>query len=111
MYQPNSPVDELANLRARIAELRAREIVLESRFIELRDTGPFTGFSGNVVVNQTTHEVFDISKLPSTVLNDTRFYALRQITSVRIEPHDDINGHSMLAGIGDTVTSHAIEHR
>ncbi|MFT6168599.1 MAG: hypothetical protein ACJAR9_000709, partial [Celeribacter sp.] len=46
MYQPNSPVDELANLRARIAELRAREIVLESRFIELRDTGPFTGFSG-----------------------------------------------------------------
>lgn len=111
MYQANSPVDELSNLRARIAELRARETALEARFIELRDTGPFTGFSGDVVVSQTTHEVFDISKLPNAVLNDARFYSMRQVTSVRIEPHDDIDGDSLFAGISDTTAPNAIEHQ
>lgn len=111
MYQPNSPVDELASLRAKIAELRARETVLEARFIELRESGPFTGFSGDVVVDQTTHEVFDISKLPNAVLNDTRFYSLRQVTTVRIEPHEDIDKQSLFAGIGDARAAHAIEHQ
>jgi hypothetical protein len=37
----NSPVDELAQIKNSIVELRAREAALEARFIELRDAGPF----------------------------------------------------------------------
>jgi hypothetical protein len=111
MYQPNSPVDELASIRAKITELRAREATLVARFIELRDAGPFTGFSGDVVVNQAAHEVFDISKLPNAVLNDARFYSLRQVTSVRIEPHEDIDSRSLFSGISESRAAKSIEHQ
>lgn len=89
MYTANSPVDELAKIRSQLAQLRARETTLEARFIELQASGPFTGFSGDVIVDQTAHEVFDISKLPNAILNDARFHSLRRVTSVRIEPHID----------------------
>ncbi|MBU2868656.1 DUF4315 family protein [Pacificibacter marinus] len=111
MYQPNCPVDELAKLRAKIAELRARETTLEARFIELSNHSTFTGFSGNVVVSHSIHDVFDISKLPETILNDPAFYARHQVTSVRIEPHDDIDSQSWIAGIGKPAASNMIEHR
>lgn len=111
MYQPNCPVDELAKLRAKIAELRARETTLVARFIELRDQGRFTGFVGNVVVSDTAHDVFDISKLPETILNDLAYYARRHVTSVRIEPHEDIDSPSWIAGIGKPAVSNMIEHQ
>jgi hypothetical protein len=111
MYQPNSPVDELASIRAKIAELRARETTLVARFVELRDAGPFTGFAGNVVVDQAAHDVFDISKLPTALLNDARFYSLRQVTSVRIEPHEDIDSRSLFSGITEARVAHSIEHQ
>jgi len=111
MYQPNCPVDELVKLRAKIAELRARETTLERRFIELRNQGTFTGFAGNVVVSHCAHDVFDISKLPETILNDPAFYARRQVTSVRIEPHEDIDGQSWIAGISQPAASNMIEHQ
>ena len=111
MYQPSSPVDELVNLRAEISELRARETTLEARFIELRDQGAFTGFSGNVVVNHAAHDVFDISKLPDAILNDPAFYTLRHVTSVRIEPHEDLASQSWLAGLGVDRAPRVIEHR
>lgn len=111
MYQPNSPVDELANLRTKIAELRARETTLEARFIGLRDQGTLTGFSGTLVVNNAVHDVFDIAKLPDAILNDPAFYTLRHVTSVRIEPHEDINGQSWLAGIGVAPAPQVIDHR
>lgn len=111
MYQTNSPVDELVTLRAKIAELRARETTLETRFIELRNQGHFTGFSGRVMVSHAAHKVFDISKLPEAILNDPAFYALRHVTSVRIEPHEDINQQVWLSGGGTACAPNLIEHR
>ncbi|WP_148087088.1 hypothetical protein [Pacificibacter maritimus] len=95
----NSPVDELAQIKNSIAELRAREHALETRFVQLRNSGPFSGFAGELVIEQTAHEVFDIAKLPDTVLNDPRFYSLRQVTSVRIEPHEETNSHALFAQV------------
>lgn len=111
MAQQNSPVDELANLRARIIELRAREATLEVRFIDQRNQGFSTGRSGNVVVSHTSHHVFDISKLPDAILNDPALYTLRQVTTVRIEPHEDIGNQSWLASAGVTNAASLIEHQ
>lgn len=88
MYMTRSPVDELARLRAKIAELKAREAVLESRFLETEGSGRYPGFTCDVVVTRTAYQVFDISKLPEELLNDERFYATKHVTSIRIEEHD-----------------------
>lgn len=108
MFMPNSPVDELAGIRAKISELRARETALVAQFVQLQNTGPFVGFAGDVVVDETTHEVFDISKLPAAILNDARFYSMRKVTTVTIEPHEDINRHSSFAGFASK-SAHAVE--
>ncbi|WP_417273469.1 hypothetical protein [Celeribacter halophilus] len=89
MYMTRSPVDELARLRAKIAELRAREAALEARFIECNDTGRFPGYTCDVVVSRTAYQVFDISKLPQEMLDDDRYYATKHVTSIRIEDRDD----------------------
>lgn len=111
MYMPNSHVDELAKIRGQIAELRARETTLEARFIKQRSSGPFTGFSGYVVVDQTAHEVFDIAKLPDAMLNDTRFYSLRHVTTVRIEPHETVNTRSLTAPRMSTTSLQSINQQ
>ncbi|NIY80352.1 MAG: hypothetical protein HWE33_07470 [Rhodobacteraceae bacterium] len=96
MYMTRSPVDELARLRAKIAELRAREAALEARFIEGNDTGRFPGYSWDVVVSRTSYQVFDISKLPQHILNDDRYYATKHVTSIRIEDRDESDAVIML---------------
>ncbi|MBW6418075.1 hypothetical protein [Celeribacter sp. PS-C1] len=98
MYMTRSPVDELATLRAKIAELRAREAAVEARFIEGNDTGRFPGFTCDVVVSRTAYQVFDISKLPHHILNDDRYYATKHVTSIRIEERDDSDAVILLGG-------------
>lgn len=89
MFMTRSPVDELASIRNKIAELRAREAALEVRFLEMNDTGRFSGFNAEVVVERNSHEVFDIMKLPQEMLDDPRYYATRHVTTVRIEERED----------------------
>ncbi|PTQ72504.1 hypothetical protein [Celeribacter persicus] len=88
-----SPVDELARLRAKLAELRAREAALEAGFLTFSGTsgtvGRYHGLTCDVVVSRTGYQVFDISKLPSEILHDARYYATKQVTSIRIEEHGE----------------------
>ena len=108
MFMPTSPVDKLEGIRAKISELGSCEAALVAQFVKLQNTGPFVGFAGDVVVDETTHEVFDISKLPAAILNDARFYSMRKVTTVTIEPHEDINRHSSFAGFASK-SAHAVE--
>ncbi|WP_434286574.1 hypothetical protein [Celeribacter sp. SCSIO 80788] len=84
-----SPVDELARLRAKIAELRARESALVAGFISAHAPGRYHGLTCDVVVSHTAYQVFDISKLPPEMLDDDRYYATKQVTSIRIEDHEE----------------------
>ncbi|AVW91569.1 hypothetical protein DA792_11175 [Celeribacter baekdonensis] len=108
MFMTRSPADELASLRAKIAELRARETALEARFIEMNDTGRFVGFSYDVVVSRTAYQVFDISKLPDSILNDDRFYATKHVTSIRVEPRDETDAFMLPQHAGEEFD--VIEH-
>ncbi|WP_158401953.1 hypothetical protein [Celeribacter indicus] len=85
---PRSPADDLARLRAQIAVLRAREAALEARFLEMNETGRFPGFTCDVVVSRTGHEILDVSKLPAGIVDDPRYRTTRHVTSVRIEARD-----------------------
>ncbi|TNE62953.1 MAG: hypothetical protein EP336_18570 [Rhodobacteraceae bacterium] len=84
-----SPVDELARLRRKIAELRAREAALEAGFISSCASGRYHGLTCDLVVSHTAYQVFDISKLPPDTLGDDRYYATKQVTSIRIEERED----------------------
>lgn len=90
MFMPRSPADELANLRNRIAELRAREAALEARFIEMNDEGRHIGYLADVIVERRAHDVFDITKLPPEIQNDPRFHTVKHVTSIRVEPRDTV---------------------
>lgn len=89
MFMSRTPVDELARLRAQISELRAKEAALEISFLEMNDTGRFIGFHSDVVVERNTYDVFDITKLPKSILDDKKYYAQRHVTSVRIEAREE----------------------
>lgn len=91
MQIPRSPVDELATIRACIADLRSRESALEIGFLGHSDSDRFAGFSYNAVVERNSYEVFDIANLPKHILNDPRYYSRREVTTVRLEPLDDEN--------------------
>ncbi|MGC8202836.1 hypothetical protein ACP2AV_09055 [Aliiroseovarius sp. PTFE2010] len=86
MFMDRSPADELARIRARIAELRAREAALKAAFIEGNETGRFEGFAHDVVVQRTEQEVFDITRLPGEILENPLYYRTRFVTEVRTEP-------------------------
>ncbi|WP_439105430.1 hypothetical protein [Celeribacter marinus] len=86
----HSPVDELAQLRRKIAELRVRESMLEAAFLQTRETGVFHGYRANVRIERSLQDVFDITKLPAQIVDDPHFQSTRVITSVRIEPRLDV---------------------
>lgn len=81
-----APADELAEVRAQIATLRAREAALEAAFISMRDSCHFPGYANTVRVERKAHQVFDLSKLPQRVLDDPRLYITREVTRVIVEP-------------------------
>ncbi|ALI56324.1 hypothetical protein [Celeribacter marinus] len=85
----HSPVDELAQLRRKITELRVRESMLEAAFLQTRETGVFHGYRANVRIVRSLQDVFDITKLPAQIVDDPQFQSTRVITSVRIEPRLD----------------------
>ncbi|SFI59102.1 hypothetical protein [Celeribacter neptunius] len=112
MYMTRSPVDELARLRGKIAELKAREATLEARFLQGNTSGRYPGFTCDVVVSRTAYQVFDISKLPRDILDDERFYSTKHVTSIRLEEHDEDDAMTVLPrAVGRDAPFPAIEAR
>ncbi|WP_114285106.1 hypothetical protein [Candidatus Halocynthiibacter alkanivorans] len=89
MFMTRSPIDELARIRAEMGELRAREAALEIEFLENYGPGKHSGFSWELYVEKTAHQIFDISMLPDAVLNDPKYYSSRNSTRIRLEPRHD----------------------
>jgi hypothetical protein len=89
MFMTRSPIDELARIRAKMGELRAREAALEVEFLENYGPGKHSGFSWELHVEQTAHRIFDISMLPDEVLNDPKYYSSRNSTRIRLDPRHE----------------------
>ena len=80
-----SPADELAEVRAEIARLKAREAQLRAFFL----TAPLTARSGRwsrVVVEETQSQRFNPSLLPDPIRRDAQFTELRLVQTVRCLP-------------------------
>jgi hypothetical protein len=97
MFMPHTTVDEIANLRQKITELRVREMALEKRLVSKANANTFIGLTANARIEMNVHDVFDVSKLPADILDDPKYYTARQVTSLRIEPHDDMKDVSSFA--------------
>jgi hypothetical protein len=89
MFMSRSPIDKLARIRAEMGELRAREAALEIELLENYGPGRHSGFCWDLHVEQTAHQIFDISMLPDEVLNDPTYYSSRNSTRIRLEPRHE----------------------
>lgn len=89
MFLDRSPADDLARVRARMAELRAHEAALRAAFLENNDTGRFQGFGCDVIVERSEYEVFDITRLPDHILTDPAYYRTRYVTELRVVPKEE----------------------
>ena len=84
MYHP-SPADELADIRAEITRLRAREAALRQGFLK----DPYASTIGRwfrVEVLEHCHQVFDPDLLPAEIRNDRRYMRTKLVQSVRSLP-------------------------
>lgn len=83
---PNlSPADELAEIRAEIARLKAREAALRSLFL----SDPAASHSGRwsrVEVVQSQERRFNPALLPDSIRQDPRYCDLRLVQTVRCLP-------------------------
>ena len=80
-----SPADELAEVRAEIARLKAREAQLRAFFL----TAPLTARSGRwsrVEVEETHTRRFNPALLPEPIRQDAQFSELRLVQTVRCLP-------------------------
>lgn len=84
MIAHRSPVDELAYVRARISELKAREATLRMAFLENNETGRFSGYSNDVIVERKEQQEFDSSRLPEHIRDDPQYYRTRFTNYVRV---------------------------
>lgn len=89
MIAHRSPVDELAYVRARIAELKAREATLRMAFLENNETGRFPGYSNDVLVQRKGQKIFDSSRLPEHIRDDPQYYRMHYATYVRVVEKED----------------------
>ena len=89
MFIPHTTIDEIASIRRKIAELRAREAALETRLVSTATSSVLPGLTANARIEINVHNVLDISRLPRDILNNPKYYVARQITSLRIEPHEN----------------------
>jgi hypothetical protein len=80
-----SPADELSEIRAEIARLKTRELVLRAGFLRDPDHGT-AGRWSRIEVVQTTQKVFDAALLPEKIRNDPRFFRDRVVQTVRCLP-------------------------
>lgn len=80
-----SPADELAEIRAEIARLKAREATLRSRFLRAPDK-PAPGRWCRVEVEESRQSRFNPALLPDTIRNDPRYREERLVQTVRCLP-------------------------
>lgn len=65
--------DELGEVRAQIAALKAREAALRRRLIDHRPNGPVRGARFTVRVEERPEYTFDTALLPDSILADPAF--------------------------------------
>lgn len=80
-----SPADELAELRAEIARLKAREAALRRQFLRQPDQGCLGRWS-RVEVVESRQQRFNPALLPPEIRNDPRYCEERVVTVVRCLP-------------------------
>lgn len=86
MFQKQLPADELAQVRRKIRDLRAREVALRKCFTEDVDDGVYEGCDYDVVVRLQKQCVLNKSRLPDEILNDPQYFDIRYAPNVRVVP-------------------------
>lgn len=80
-----SPADELAEIRAEIARLKAREAALRSAFLR-HPKDQILGRWTRVEVVETRQHRFNPALLPDEILQDPRYFEDRLVQTVRCLP-------------------------
>jgi len=80
-----TPADELAEIRAEMARLQAREAALRQVFLA-DPAQPATGRWTRVEVVQTQARVFDASLLPATIRNNPAYHRDRVVQTLHCLP-------------------------
>lgn len=80
-----SPADELAEIRAEIARLKAREAALRAQFLR-HPNDQTQGRWSRIEVVETRQRRFNAALLPETIRNDPRFIEERLVQTVRCLP-------------------------
>lgn len=101
MYHPSpahlspahvSPADELAEIRAEIARLRAREAALRQVFLN----DPYAAATGRwhrVEVVEHCHQIFDVALLSDDIRSDRRYLRNRLVQTLRCLPMSPLPSH------------------
>jgi hypothetical protein len=80
-----SPADELAEIRAEIARLKAREAALRAQFLRQPDAKA-QGRWARVEVVETRQARFNPALLPDEIRRDPRYHEERVVQTVRCLP-------------------------
>ena len=80
-----SLADELTEIRAEIARLKAREAALRAHFLRHPDQGA-QGRWSRVEVVESRESRFNAALLPTAILNDPRYREDRLVTTLRCLP-------------------------
>ncbi|EEW26545.1 hypothetical protein [Rhodobacter ferrooxidans] len=80
-----SPADELAEIRAEISRLKAREAVLRTIFLNSPDEA-LIGRWSRIEVGTTRARVFDAKLLPQEIRDDPRYWRERVTQTVFCRP-------------------------
>jgi hypothetical protein len=80
-----SPADELADIRAEMLRLRAREAALRQQILKDPD-GTSIGRWHRVEVDEHRDLVLDISRLPEHILQDRHFWCEKLVQTLRCLP-------------------------
>ena len=80
-----SPADELAEIRAEIARLKAREAALRAQFLRDPDHGTLGRWSRVEVVESHSRR-FNAALLPPAILNDPRYREEKVVRTVKVVP-------------------------
>lgn len=82
MFENSTIADELAGIRSQIKALKAREQML--REVVLSDPSSHAGKSHDVVIKRHQRRVLRHDKLPSHILNNPRYWDLREVPQVTL---------------------------
>ena len=81
-----APADELAEIRAEIKALKARETALRTTILESGSPDVLTGAEHEVVVREQRSRILDKSLLPEDIRENPAFYRERVTWIVTVRP-------------------------